>query len=343
MATPISIPKTALPEGFIARPPALDDIEAFVAMANASARDVIGNDEHTVEESRIEWQDPSFNLETDARLVTTARGDIAGGVEVWSRPPHVRYWFWGRVHPAYRGQGIGAFLLEWAEARARQAVHKAPQGARVTAYVSTISSHDAATQLFDRKGFRPVRHFWTMAIDFDGPPPEPDWPPGITVRTMVPGQDERAVYLALDEAFRDHWGHVDTPLEAGLAQWLHRLENDEDFDPTLYFLAMDGDEIAGMSLCRPKITEFPGMGWVDELGVRRPWRRRGLALALLRHSFGEFYRRGRRQVGLGVDAASLTGATRLYEKAGMRPIRQYDGYEKELRPGLDLSTQAVEG
>jgi len=76
--------------------------------------------------------------------------------------------------------------------------------------------------------------------------------------------------------------------------------------------------------------------------VRRPWRRKGLGLALLLHSFGEFYRRGRRRVGLGVDAQSLTGATRLYEKAGMRVARVYNTYEKELRPGVDLSTQSVQ-
>ncbi|MCK4450237.1 MAG: GNAT family N-acetyltransferase [Anaerolineae bacterium] len=105
---------------------------------------------------------------------------------------------------------------------------------------------------------------------------------------------------------------------------------------------MDGEEITGMSLCCPKTAEDPGMGWVDSLGVRRPWRRRGLALALLHHSFGEFYRRGKRKVSLEVDAQSLTGATRLYEKAGMHVDRQYVMYEKELRPGRDLSTQFVD-
>jgi ribosomal protein S18 acetylase RimI-like enzyme len=65
--------------------------------------------------------------------------------------------------------------------------------------------------------------------------------------------------------------------------------------------------------------------------VRRPWRQRGLGLALLLHSFNNFYQRGDRAVGLGVDAQSLTGATRLYEKAGMRVTRQHDLYEKIIR------------
>jgi mycothiol synthase len=77
--------------------------------------------------------------------------------------------------------------------------------------------------------------------------------------------------------------------------------------------------------------------------VRRPWRRAGLGLALLRHSFGEFYRRGTYKVVLGVDSQNLTGATRLYERAGMYIELQYDAYEKELRAGIDLSTQSLEG
>ena len=84
------------------------------------------------------------------------------------------------------------------------------------------------------------------------------------------------------------------------------------------------------------------MGWVNSLGVRRPWRRRGLALALLRHAFGVFYRRGKTKVGLGVDATSLTGATRLYEKAGMHVQRKSVTYEKVLREGRDLTTQTIE-
>ena len=71
------------------------------------------------------------------------------------------------------------------------------------------------------------------------------------------------------------------------------------------------------------------------LGVRRPWRKRGLGLALLYHSFGEFYKRGNRVISLGVDAASQTGATRLYKKAGMHVASEYVSYEKELRPGRE--------
>ncbi|MBD0349195.1 MAG: GNAT family N-acetyltransferase, partial [Thermoleophilia bacterium] len=100
------------------------------------------------------------------------------------------------------------------------------------------------------------------------------------------------------------------------------------FDPALWFIAYDGDEIAGFSLCRPRESGDPDMGWVSVLGVRRPWRRRGLALALLRHSFVELHRRGKKRVGLGVDAENTTGALRLYERAGMHVDRRWDTWEK---------------
>ena len=83
------------------------------------------------------------------------------------------------------------------------------------------------------------------------------------------------------------------------------------------------------------------MGWVNQLCVRKPWRRKGLGMALLLTSFNEFYRRGKKRAGLGVDATSLTHATRLYEKAGMHVTGKYDTYELELRPGKDLMTKTL--
>jgi len=183
-----------------------------------------------------------------------------------------------------------------------------------------------------------------MEIDINSGAPRgaPEWPEGIVVRAMRVGQDERAAIQAVRESFRDHWAYVEQPFEEEFERWQHFMKNDKDFDPAIWFLAWDGDEVAGVSLCWPKTNGDPDMGWVGTLGVRRPWRRKGLGLALLRHSFGEFHRRGKKRVGLGVDAHSLTGATRLYEKAGMYVARVYNVYEKELRPGVDLSTQSAQ-
>jgi len=215
----------------------------------------------------------------------------------------------------------------------------APPDARFTIRGSFNATNKAAKTLFENEGYTMTRTFLRMVIAMETPPPAPQWPDGISVRTLRNRQDDLyTAYAANEEAFQDHWGHLPITFD----KWQHWVEEDPDFDPTLWFLAMDGDEVAGTCFCRSHLPGEPDMGWVDDLGVRRPWRRRGIALALLLHASGEFWRRGQRQIGLGVDATSLTGATRLYEKAGMRETRRYIQYEKTLRPGVELSTQAVD-
>jgi mycothiol synthase len=169
----------------------------------------------------------------------------------------------------------------------------------------------------------------------DAEPPAPQWPEGITVRPLVRGQQEDEMLTARREAFRDHWGFVEQPVEADKALWEHHMNNDPKFDPNLFFIAWDDSQnrAVGVSLCWAEADDDPDMGWVGTLGVVRDWRRKGLALALLQHSFHAFWQRGKRSVGLGVDAANPTGATKLYEKAGMRPVREWTAYELELRPG----------
>jgi ribosomal protein S18 acetylase RimI-like enzyme len=138
----------------------------------------------------------------------------------------------------------------------------------------------------------------------------------------------------LREAFRDNWGYVERPFEAEYKRWMHTLDRDPDCDPSpFWFVALDGEEIAGLCLCHPTTAGDPASASIHTVGVRPAWRRRGIALALLRYSFGVLYRTGKRKASLEVNAQNPTGATRLYEKAGMVVERHYDDYEKELRPG----------
>lgn len=337
-------PQIELKEEFILRPATMDDLETAVRLFNICSQVQIGADEADINEIRTEWQTPNFSLEESVRLVFTPAGELVGYVEVWDlNDPPVHIWTWGRVHPNYEGQGIGATLMDWTEQRARQAIARVPDGIQVIMQAGTVSTYQPAKHLFAKHGLEPQRHFWRMVIDLNGDTqiPQTQWPDGIVIRTYEDVNDLRAVYRAEEDAFQDHWGFVSQSETEAMARWRHWVENDKEFDPSLWFLAMAGDEIAAISLCRPKITDDPQMGFVDILGVRRPWRRQGLALALLHHSFAELQNRGQLRVGLGVDAESLTGATRLYEKAGMHVARQFDGYMKVLRPGQDISRQTL--
>lgn len=331
-----------LPQGFIARPARMDDLEEAVALFNAYSIEHVGRPRFVPEEIRVEWESPTMHLGENTHVVLAPDGRLVGYVEVWLHPPYVAVHVFARVHPQYRGLGIGGFLSDWAEARAREAaIPQAPEGSRVSLLQGVLSTDSPTRRLLEEKGYELVRHSFRMEIELQEKPPEPDLPEGIEIRPLERGQ-ERAVVRAVREAFRDHWGYMERPFEEEFEEWQYWIENEPEFDPTLWFLAMDGDEIAGVSLCRSRMPEDPDMGFVNSLGVRRPWRRQGLGLALLLHSFREFYERGRCRVGLGVDAQSLTGATRLYERAGMHVARRYVTYEKVLRPGEDLRTQELE-
>jgi ribosomal protein S18 acetylase RimI-like enzyme len=215
------------------------------------------------------------------------------------------------------------------------------EGARVALNAYAEAHNEDARALFTRCGFQDIRSSYWMRIDFEQPPQPPQAIPGIRIRSIQGDAEERAALQAAHESFKDHWGHIDEPFDAFYERQMYFIRNSTVYDPSLWFIALDGEEIAGVSLCRSFLDGSPDMGWVNTLGVRRPWRKRGIGQALLQHSFCELHRRGRTSTGLGVDASSLTGATRLYEKAGMRVTRKATLYEMELRPGEDLRTNTI--
>ena len=228
-----------------------------------------------------------------------------------------RWWSKIELDPNADADAIGAALMRWAEARAREQLPGV-----LAPYVS--SANTTVKRLLEERDFRLVRHSYRMEIGLDADVGEPEWPDAIEVR-MIRAGEERRVWEVQEETFEDSWAHTPTPYE----EWLHWMHDTAAFDPALWFLAFDADDLAAICLCRIHDRE-PDLGWVSILGTRRPWRRQGLGRALLLHSFAAFRERGLRRVGLGVDATSLTGANRLYEQAGMRVVRQWDFYEKEL-------------
>lgn len=321
----------------------MDDLHTATVLFNTASRWLTGGDMATVEDIRAEWESPYINLPTDTMACFLPEGNPVAYAEFWDqKEPHVNYIGWVSVHPDYQESGLDEQLMAWLAMRARENMDKAPEGARVTLQRSIVSNQTCAKESLASFGFEQVRTYYRMQITLDARPPEPVLPDGIVIRSISGQEEQRAAIYAHYDSFKDHFGHTDEPFEAFYQRRMYFVESDPHHDPSLWFIAQAGDEIAGVSLCSPFISEDPDQGWVGILGVRRPWRKRGLGLALLHHSFAEFYRRGKPRVGLGVDASSLTGATRLYERAGMRVTRHYDLYELELRPGYELARRELE-
>jgi mycothiol synthase len=279
----------------------------------------------TPDELEHEWKNEGFKLEADAFLVETTDGHVVGYEEFGDVHGHYYLRADGYVHPDFKGLGIGTSLLRTIEARAREELKLAEPGLRVFIH-GTMDNKDAQGHaLYKTEGYSPARYHWRMEIKLKDAPPAPVLPEGVELRPFVKDEHAVPVWQAQNESFRDHWGSHDVSFE----EFCHSRFDDPEYNPDLWAIAWDGDEVAGISINRFRM----GIGWIRSLGVRRPWRKKGLGLALLQHSFGVFYKRGKDTVGLGVDASNPTGATRLYQRAGMVVASEFVTYEKELRPG----------
>lgn len=324
------------------RPVTQEDAEATVETINAFSRSQIGVDQTTVEQIRADWRLPLLDPQKCTIAVFTPDQQVAGYMEFYDfGAPHVRLIGWGVVHPDHWGRGIGGVLTDWLIQRAQQNIPLAPDDTRIVLHNYVYSHNEQAAQLLTQSGFQDIRRSYIMKIDFTQPPAAPMPLDGIVIRSISGEAEKRAAMLASYEAFKDHWGHVDEDIENYIKRFNEFLRDDPFHDPSLWFIALDGNEIAGVSLCSSGTHEDPDMGWVGTLGVRRDWRKRGIGLALLQHSFYKLHELGRKSAGLSVDASSLTGATRLYERAGMHVLIQKTLFEMELRAGKDLMTQNI--
>lgn len=252
-------------------------------------------------------------------------------VEAWFKLPRV-VWFgvaerdgdvvgYADLHQNQEHAAIDARTLEAAAMAplVDACIERALPGAPVWGYAPAKDEFAAAA--YRAAGFTTIRHSFSMLTELTGETPAPDWPEGVEVRPWRDG-DDRVFHATLQETFSGHFGFEPTPYD----EWLRATGAQPETDRSLWYLARAGD-VVGVAQCSWHSSGDRTFGWVNELGVRDAWRRRGLGLALLRHAFVEFARRGATRVGLGVDGENTTGAVRLYERAGMHVTRRYDTWE----------------
>lgn len=257
-------------------------------------------------------------LEAGSRVIGGARhswrereGAIVHRIEIW-------------VRPAARRLGHGRRLLEWAEARARESVAEGKGGSRDLAHFFggfTGKELPASVAFAEAMGYAPIRFHVEMRRPIAAPIPDAPLPEGLEVRTVLP-EHHRAIWDADAEAFEDHWDHA-----AVTEDDFVRFFAEPHIDTSLWQVAWDGDEVAGLVINAivPNEIEQTGrkVGWLDSVATRRPWRRRGLAGALIARSLRVLGERGMETAALGVDTQSPTGALSLYESFGFRPERTW--------------------
>ena len=314
------------PEGFTVRPATLDDVPEIYGLLQSHEQALYGYTDTILAYVQAAYSEPSLDFAGETCLVFNRAGRLVGSM-LLEQSMYANFGVTICVFPPEPGLHLDDSLLSRAESRARALMVQAQPGVQVTldSWVSSIDQESRKS--YERAGFQEVHRNWRMEIEFNGLPVSPMWPEGVELRPFVPERDDRAVFEVVEKAFQDQWEY--TPED--FAEWRYWTIEQADFDPSLYFIAWAGDQPVGGALCHAGPP-----GWVNSLAVAREWRGRGLGLALLQHAFGELYHRDLRRAGLAVDSQNPTGATRLYQRAGMRKTREYLNMQKELRAGVQI-------
>jgi ribosomal protein S18 acetylase RimI-like enzyme len=261
---------------------------------------------------------------------------IASGCVEWAIDEESKWlgFHFAFLHPDWRRKGIGTAMLRYLEDHLHQISQELLDEGVITEdtprYFDTFASDTEIGKeaLLKKARYKPVRFSYSMVRPLSEPVDVTPMPEGLEIRTVQPGQF-RQVWEADQEAFRDHWGYV-VGTEKNYQRWLKDPLN----DPDLWKVAWEGDQVAGMVLNflnQKENEEYNRLrGWTENISVRKPWRRRGLASALLTHSLLMFKVMGMDHAALGVDTQNLTGALDLYKGVGFVVEKRHTTYRKKL-------------
>jgi len=321
------------PSRWTIRPSQPDDAAAMVAMFNERLEAVGERPRHT-KEGLLRWfEQPTHpTLETDC-VIYDESGILIGWAGLTEAPPPYKKLLFSMA-PRVALEGCEALwdvLSAQLDVYARNVVRELPTTERpilrTFCLLRDVARHDALV----RNGYALARVQNKMRIDLAEAPPPPVWPDGIHVVPFDYEADVGRVVTAYQEAFRDHWGIAELPHADEVAKWReeHRWEGDE-YDETMWYPAMDGDEIAGFARWWAAIDHDFTRGYLYNFFVRKPWRGRGLGTAILSHAVTDLYQRGYKSAELHVDSESLTNAPRVYERVGFEVVEQQYIVQKEI-------------
>ena len=304
------------------RPATRGDAPEIVDLLNACDVAEIGEPDSTLEDLETDWAMEGFDPASDAWIAEGSRGLVGyayAGDQFRTGEIEADLW----VHPEHHEPELAGRLLGLAERRAAAlAVERGFERPRLDVFC--VSANRAKRDLLRKHGYELARTVYRMTVDLGGDLPGAPTPEGLEIRAFRPGTDERTMFATLHDAFADHYRRSDEPFEA----WKGRSLGHPDFVPELWALAWD--DAAGEAAGAVTAYDHGDLGWVQGLGVRPPWRRRGLGAALLAHVLAAFKARGQLRVDLSVDAEGATRPLQLYERAGMQTSAACELFSKSL-------------
>jgi mycothiol synthase len=310
------------------------DYKAMLAVIEASK--VVDQDEWTQDlEDIARTYRHLKNCDPFADMIfAEIEGHVVGYGRTWwedERKGDRVYSLFTNLAPDWRGKGIRRAMLRWLERHARvlSEAHPTESDGFLQSWASE-HEHDAKS-LLESEGFEVVRWDFEMVRSLAEEIQPAPLPEGLEIRT-VSDVDAEAIFAAASEAFADHWGVADWFSESDLAEW----RESPTYNPDLWEVAFSGDDVAGMVLNfvnTKENTEYKRKrGYTEAICVRRPWRRRGLAKALITRSMEMFKEMGMTETAHGVDTQNPNGALQLYEGLGYRSRRTYFTFRKPLAP-----------
>lgn len=314
-----------LPPLWSIRHPTLDDVPAILEVVHASDIAAVGEADFAAEEIVEILTAPNHDPARDSWLAIDARGRIVGWAFIENPLRTPRETFDAYVHPEF-GAPAHAVLLDLVVARIAERAREAGLPSLV-AGGGAIASEEHYVGLLRAAGFTFVKRFARMRREFDGPQPRPEPPAWVVVRPVRPDDDAdlRAFHGVLDTAFRDTPGYEPSTYEA----YREQLAAMPHIDWDEWLVAQVEGVHAAILQSSAQVAQTEE-GWVKYLAVRREFRGRGLGRLLLLTAFHGYAAKGRAAAGLGVDLTNPTGAYRLYESVGMRPIYESDVYERTI-------------
>ena len=311
-------------EGLKARPVNVsEDIPALLNLFNTAnevdeiaERDTLENlTAHYQHLRNCNPETDSIFLEVEGELICTGRtwwGEESSGLFAYSTT--------ACVHPEWRKKGIGTEVQKWLETRAVEiSMEHDPEAPKVYNFYAQ-ETQKGKFRLGKEFGYKEERFFFEMTRDLSEPISEPELPENIEVRP-VKKEDFIKIWNAKEEAFRDHWGFIEE-IEGDYERWINRINTIPDYDISLWKVAWEGEEVAGMVLNMIPYEENKILnikkGWTDPICVRHAWRKNGLATALINESLMMLKEMGMEHGALGVDTDNLSGALNMYKNCGFK-------------------------